>query len=414
METTLPALYRAAESKLLSVADRLAIISEAERIFRDIHPHRPLHRQFLGVDPAAQLRAFAREVRSADYRGSVVDFHQRMISIFEKANDGHTKYMIPPPLGSSSAFLPFQVREYYDPVNEEGPQAPRIPRYIVSDVATKTIFPHPAFRMGVEIIKWNGILIREAALRQGEAGYASNEYAKHSIGLKELTYRELKNLRIPETDHVDIEFMSLNDTLSVMRLPWRFIISAKDATSLAPSTVRILFKEPESLRHVGSRRVKPLVEPVRAVKSKMVREVPVSKNVSEHFDARIVETGGSSFGIITLHNFNPTDQDEYLREMLRVVLRMPGTGLVFDARGNDGGVLGLDQKVINLFTRKRVQVSSSKMRATGLTLKLARLPVAFRDPVTRQIFDAASRTAGLRRIVRGPIFRTLPYSRGRI
>ncbi len=124
--------------------------------------------------------------------------------------------------------------------------------------------------------------------------------------------------------------MSLNGTLSFMRLPWRFIISANDATSPTPSTVRILFKEPKSLRHVGSRRAKPLVEPVRAVKSKMVRKVPVSKNVSEHFDARIVQAGGSSFGIITLHNFDPTDQDEYLREMLRVVLQMPGTGLVFE------------------------------------------------------------------------------------
>ncbi len=181
-------------------------------------------------------------------------------------------------------------------------------------------------------------MIREAALRQGESGYASSEYAKHSIGLKQLTFRDLNVLRIPETDHADVEFMSPNGALSFMRIPWRFVISAEDASSPTPSTVRTLFRNPEFSRHVSSRRVRPLVEPVRALNSKMEREVPVSKNVSEHFDARIMQTEGSSFGIIALHNFNPNQSDEYLREILRVVQQMPRTGLVFDARGDDGGL----------------------------------------------------------------------------
>lgn len=218
------ALLRTAEYNKLNLEERLKIVMQAERLFRDIHPHRPLHLNFLKVDPAAILRNFARSVRKSGGRGSVVDFHNRMIAIFQKIDDRHTAYRPPVPLSDIIAFLPFQVREFYAP-SKAGDFSVLRPNYTVSDVAAKAQFSNPAFEKGVQIVTWNGVAISEAVMEEGREGFGSSRHAKHRLGLKSLTVKRLMFERIPRRDDVEVGFITTGGKKSTISIPWTLVNS---------------------------------------------------------------------------------------------------------------------------------------------------------------------------------------------
>ncbi len=67
------------EKGRLSTAKKLNITSAAITILRDIHPHRPFYRSFLGVDPVTLLFKFRRELlrKPTDAFGSVTKFTKK-------------------------------------------------------------------------------------------------------------------------------------------------------------------------------------------------------------------------------------------------------------------------------------------------------------------------------------------------
>ncbi len=187
------------EKAKLSIEKKMSILSAATILLRDIHPHRPFHIRFLGVDPVRMLFKFRHELlrNPTDAFGSVTKFHQKMIRIFTVIEDFHSVYIAPQPLRGSLALIPFSVREFFD----EGGNR----KFIVTDVAIGAKFSNPLFKKGVEIVKWNGLPIQEAVRRLGTDSFGNNPDSKLMFGIRKLTARDLAIEELPRTRNVTFE-----------------------------------------------------------------------------------------------------------------------------------------------------------------------------------------------------------------
>jgi hypothetical protein len=106
---------------LLSAAERQLLVDQALGLIEQLYVHLPLKRAMHAVDPLQRLKLLKH--RSASLSESA--FHAELISIFTQLRDLHTNYILPEPLRSQIAYLPFRIEEFF-----EGDER----RYVVTEV----------------------------------------------------------------------------------------------------------------------------------------------------------------------------------------------------------------------------------------------------------------------------------------
>jgi len=105
------------------------------------------------------------------------------------------------------------------------------------------------------------------------------------------------------------------------------------------------------------------------------RSVPVRKSLQHILYAETRTVDGREFGYIRLFSFDVDDPDEFVRDFARVIKSdgFPQEGLIIDVRGNGGGKIRAGERLLQLFTPRRIKPELFEFLNTPLNLDVCRL-----------------------------------------
>jgi len=96
-------------------------------------------------------------------------------------------------------------------------------------------------------------------------------------------------------------------------------------------------------------------------------ETPFQDNVA----AKAVKTRSGVLGYLRLWSFEMADDRAFVEEVVRLLGLLPQDGLIVDLRSNPGGLIWAAERLLQLFTPKRVEPARFSMLATPLTRAMA-------------------------------------------
>ena len=369
--------FRKKKRGKLSKADRLRIVGQALVLLERNYVHLPLKRAMHAVDPVQRLRLIGSRIEDTDEQKlpDEMSFHQDMQRLFTSTRDFHTSYRLPAPFGRHTAYLPFLIEEYFEKVN--GIVDAEEPKFLVSKLATG--FEHETFKLGVEVLYWNGTPIKRAIEINGETQAGSNIEARFACGLDSLTIRPLHSSLPPDEEWVVVTYRSLDGRKLDLKQKWLVF---------APRPGQLLAEEIFAGKSLGIDIKKASVNEARKIL--FVSEAPrptgefeqigpgiEKKRLETHVDAflaSVIRTrSGREFGYIRVFNFETENTDEFVREFKRLVQRLPPDGLIIDVRNNGGGIVNAGERLLQLLTPHPIKPELFELINTPLNLELSRL-----------------------------------------
>jgi hypothetical protein len=357
----------------LSVEDRRVVIDEALVLIEQLYVHLPLKRAMHAVDPVQRLKLLQRRVEGLSER----EFHDEMIAIFVGLRDLHTNYLLPIAFDGKIAFLPFRLEEFY----EGG-----APSYLVTSVTAG--FSDEHFKPGVQVRYWNGVPI-DRAVDVGAARQAgSNPDARHARGLSTLTLRPLGMASPPDEEWVVVGFDAGGERREI-RLEWQVFEPEPSPIAVDPKAADDALARTlgfDAITEAVRRASKSLFAPdameterqaARAATGVGADPAPAPapdpgtvSTLPDIFQFRAVTTVHGEFGYIRIRTFMGRDVEGFIRELVRIVGLLPGNGLILDVRGNGGGVIMNGERMLQLFTPRRIEPERLHFINTPLTLRL--------------------------------------------
>lgn len=278
----------------LTGPQRELIVDQAINLLQEIYCHLPQKRKLYGVDPVGDLQKLRKDAAGFN---SDPPFHARLMKIFGDLRDQHTRYRPPVPYGDAHAFLPFRIEACGEPGRRQ---------YIVTTVVPG--FTHPTFGRGVEILRWNGDPIEQAAEKAGREGATAS--AQHCFGLQRLTYRALQMQPVPDEDSVQIHYRA-GDQEHDIDVDWQ-VVSLPGACNACNEVQQItdfhkfLFK-PNDLC-----------------------SLPITSELHK--------TPEGEFGYVRIFTFDMPDPAKFESLFKQEVAKYTNTkGLIVDVRDNSGG-----------------------------------------------------------------------------
>jgi peptidase S41-like protein len=390
------------EKSGLSRKDRLRILDQALLLLEMNYVHLPLKRAMHAIDPIRRLKLLKVRLEEVDRKmESEMQFHKRLLEIFASLRDLHTHYQLPASFTDQMAFLPFLVEQYFVPRRtrkqtardlrkgmESGSKEKctdeLVEKFMVSRVASgfyragaKAGPEVASFEPGVEVLFWNGIPIRRAIEMNGETQAGSNLEARFARGLDSLTSRPLDMSLPPDECWVSITYRSKTGRiLTLAKQEW--MVRAVGAPRLATKTARKKRAAIDRKKTKINQLKRKLYSHKRDLSAH--REVHVHKAFQDLFyaQARIVE--GREIGYIRLFSFNPDDPDQFVAEFQRVITfkgtkrskGFPQEGLIIDVRGNGGGQIRAGERLLQLFTPRRIKPELFEFINTPLNLEICK------------------------------------------
>jgi C-terminal processing protease CtpA/Prc len=339
---------------MLSTAERELLVDQALELIEHLYVHLPLKRAMHAVDPLQRLRLLKH--RSANL--SEPAFHAELISIFTRLRDLHTNYILPEPLRTRTAFLPFRIEEFF-----EGGEH----RYVVTEV--KPGAEDESFRRGVLVTHWNGTPIHRAVELNADREAGSNLDARHARGLASMTIRSLAMSLPPDEEWVIVTFL-LRGRPRERRFDWQVfelglpgggtdplaadgdlaMVLGLDAKAELERQARKLLFAPEAVDI--ARRVHEQTDPLLAGgpgSASPVDFATVSK-LPDVFSFRTVRTPSGQFAYVRIHTFYLSSDTAFLEEFIRIVGLLPQNGLILDVRGNGGGNILAGERLLQVLT----------------------------------------------------------------
>lgn len=354
---------------VLTLEERRLVIGQALVLIEQLYVHLPLKRAMHAVDPVQRLKLLERRLESLSERR----FHDEMIAIFVSVRDLHTNYLLPLSFKGKVAFLPFRVEEFF----EGGAR-----RYLVT--ATAAGFADEHFQAGVEVHHWNGVPIDRAVELNAARQAGSNEDARHARGLSTLTVRPLAMTSPPDEEWVVVGFSAGVEQREI-RLDWQVFQPDPAPTAVDPSApgdpaARALGLD--ALTEAVRRAQKDLFAPeAMAVERQAARAAdapgaaPDPATVStlpDTFQFRSVSTPHGEFGYVRIRTFLGRNVDAFIAELVRILGLLPQNGVILDVRGNGGGVIMSGERLLQLFTPRRIEPERLHFVNTPLTLRVCR------------------------------------------
>jgi hypothetical protein len=357
------------KKRRLSRKDRLRIVEQALLLLNMNYVHLPLKRAMHAVDPIQRLKLLRfrlLEVKESELP-SEMQFHQRMIEIFASTRDLHTMYLLPSPFKDQVAYLPFLIEQYFER-NRGG----RTEKFMVSRVVTEFYQSIPNagpevlfFEPGVEVLYWNGVPIRRAIEINGETQAGSNIEARFARGLDNLTIRPLETSLPPDEAWVDLTYRSRTGGTLTLRQEW--LVHATGSAGTTPLASRSSKKR--AAIDVKKTKINLMRQTLFAP-----REVRVRTSMEQAFNAGIRTVDGREFGYIRLFSFDVAEPDKFVKEFVRVLQSdgFPQRGLIIDARSNGGGEIRAGERLLQLFTPRRIKPELFEFINSPLNLEICR------------------------------------------
>ena len=358
----------------LSRRDRLRLVDQALLLLEMNYVHLPLKRAMHAINPIRRLKLMKfrlEEQKDGDIETDT-QFHKRMLEIFASLRDLHTHYQLPAPFQNQMAFLPFLIEQYF--VTNRKNQ--RVEKFMISRIARRFIRANAApevvsFKRGVEVLAWNGIPIRRAVEINGESQAGSNPEARFARGLDSLTTRPLDLSLPPDESWVSITYRSKEGKiLTLDKQKW--LVDVVREMPLATKTTKRK-RAAIDLKKTKINRLKR--ELYHRKKSAMgPRDVRVKKEFADMFYAQIRRIDARDFGYIRLFSFDPDDPDRFVEEFKRVITSkgFPEDGLIIDVRGNPGGKIRAGERLLQLFSPRRIIPELFEFINTPLNLEICR------------------------------------------
>jgi len=354
----------------LSKRDRLRIVDQALLLLEMNYVHLPLKRAMHAIDPIQRLKLLKFRLMESNEGElqSGMQFHKRMLEIFASSRDLHTMYLLPTPFKDQVAFLPFLIEQYY----EGGGGDERIEKLLVSQVVTQYLqcLPNPGpevvcFEPGVEVLYWNGVPIRRVIEINGETQSGSNLEARFARGLDNLTIRPLDTSLPPDESWVTITYRAKNGKVLTLTQEWLVYMTGATPRLAARSTIK-----KRAAIDIKKSKINQLKRKLYAP-----RDVRVRKGFEDIFYAEIRKIDGRDLGYVRLFSFDVEDPDEFVKEFRRVIKseKFPQEGLIIDVRGNGGGKIRAGERLLQLFTPRRIRPELFEFINTPLNLEICRL-----------------------------------------
>jgi len=368
----LATFLKASEKKhLLSRKDRLRIVEQALLLLNMNYVHLPLKRAMHAVDPIQRLKLLRfrlLEMKESEMP-SEITFHKRMMEIFASTRDLHTLYLLPKPFSDRVAYLPYLIEQYF----ERDKNGRRVEKFMISRVVEQFFkaLPNPGpeainFEPGVEVLHWNGVPIRRAIELNGETQAGSNIEARFARGLDNLTIRPLETSLPPDESWVSLTYRSRSGETLTFTQEWLvYKMSDDDA-------------EPVSSKSTKKKRAAIDIKKTKINQLKRTMFAPRNLNVAKSFEkmfyAQVRRIDGKDLGYIRLFNFEVDEPDKFVDEIARVITSdgFPREGLILDVRGNGGGTIRAGERLLQLFTPRRITPERFEFINTPLNLEICR------------------------------------------
>ena len=369
----LSTFLRAFERKgKLSRKDRLRIVEQSLLLLNMNYVHLPLKRAMHAVDPIQRLKLLRfrlLEMKESEMP-SEMRFHQRMMEIFASTRDLHTMYLLPAPFKDHVAYLPFLIEQYF----ERNGKTARVEKFTVSRVVKEFYQSIPnagpevlSFEAGVEVLYWNGVPIRRAIELNGESQAGSNIDARFARGLDNLTIRPLETSLPPDEIWVNVTYRSRTGKIFTLNQEW--LVHGPGAAG-TPALASKSTRKKRAAIDIKKTKINQLRKTLF-----VPRSVPVRKSLQHILYAETRTVDGREFGYIRLFSFDVDDPDEFVRDFARVIKSdgFPQEGLIIDVRGNGGGKIRAGERLLQLFTPRRIKPELFEFLNTPLNLDVCRL-----------------------------------------
>ncbi len=357
-----------ADSMPSSTAERLAIIDQAELLFK-LYPHMPYKTdRFHFVHPQVYLDNARAEVETA----TETQFHAWMLAAFSVVRDAHTVYGLPSPYRGLTAFLPFQMTGIIDPRGFR--------RFIVSRIMNSQpdTFGHPTFDVGAEIIRWAGVPIEYHVLRTASRLPGGNPSADFARATLACTIRPLAFCTLPfeeEMPFAEIVYTANVESkeLHAIKLPWG-VVRFPPGVALPTKSFSMSPLNDELSR--GRRAIYPK-ELWDAHDFKNSTDLRIVSTIPEAFEfqftggprdrhpidlASLSGMPGRRFGYLRIKAFSdgsdaPGATDRLVEEARRILTLLDEVapdGLIIDIRGNPGGDIEAAERMLQMLTPNRI------------------------------------------------------------
>lgn len=348
-------------SGILTLDERQQIVDAALMLLQEVYVHLPLKRAMHAINPVQRLKLLSQQLDVIDERR----FHNEMLSIFLRLRDLHTNYILPEPLNSHTAFLPFRVEQFF----QDGE-----PRYVVTSTFSHT--PSPSFVPGVIVTHWNGIPINRAVDLNADNEAGSNPAARHARGLAALTIRWLGMSLEPDEDWVDITYHPHGKPSAVegVRFQWQLFSRSTEKLGVekargnkATATAIGLDKKAEVERQVR----KLLFQGTAPVIAAKRRETLPSMFPDVFPRCGDVTVKGKKYGYIRIATFDVEDDQAFIDEFNKLVSQLSPEGLIIDVRGNGGGLVLAGERLLQCLTPKHIEPEKFHFINSSTTLRVA-------------------------------------------
>ncbi len=339
------------------VSDRNKLIDTALELLETIYVHLPLKRSMYAVNPLQRLKLLSRRTEQPKPALSTRDFLNELLSIFCELRDLHTSFVLPEPLRSSTAFLPFRLQRCVSNSGEE--------LYLVTQIMAEGLID-PDFQVGVRVTHWNGTPIDRVVAANADREAGSNPAARRAQGLNALTIRWLGQSLLPDEEWVDIVFLPLaKDAPKQIRFEWKVFQrdeggSQASATAITRAQGSNIFAVGMDARGESERQIRRhLFEEGRKKPAQVghfdIAETSVTEWAQDVFPVcSNVTTSLGVFGYIRIATFNVDDEKRYLEEFTRLLGTLRQDGLILDVRGNGGGLITFGERMLQLLTPKAI------------------------------------------------------------
>ncbi|HEU5239766.1 MAG TPA: S41 family peptidase [Pyrinomonadaceae bacterium] len=382
-------LAHAEKRSSLSRRERLRIVDQALQLLEMNYVHLPLKRAMHAVDPVQRLKLlkFRLETKGSTLE-SGMQFHKRMLEIFASLRDLHTLYLLPDPFKSQSAFLPFLIEQYFEKHGNN-----LIDKFLITRVVNEFInlgegpeLTH--FEPGVEVLYWNGIRIKRAIEINGESQAGSNPEARFARGLDNLTIRPLETSLPPDEKWVEITYQTKHQQTLTAKFEW--LVYNPDEKHGA----NLIHRKKRAAIDIKKTKINQLKRHFFSP-----TDVRVRKRFEENFYAESRKINGREFGYIRLFSFEVEKSDNFVTEFKRVITSpgFPQQGLIIDVRGNGGGRIRAGERLLQLFTPRRIKPELFEFINSPVNLEICRRDRVYQpwaDSIAEAVVTGATYSLG--------------------
>jgi hypothetical protein len=333
-----------------SPTERNLIVDQLRLALSQFYVHLERKKVLYGFDPVRALDLLAPSLEKL----SNTKFHESIAQLIARTRDRHLSFHGKAPNGLSVG-LGFSVEQCWEAKKAQ---------YIVTRIDSRLTRKH--LQVGARVTHWNGVEIDKYLRLNADVFGGGNEAASFARSLAFLTQRPLKEFGPPREESVDLGF-SLNGVPYNEHFVWEGFAAAQVTM---PSISRNFtgFDGDIQLSHLQhARRVQFAPQSFDAPPPAELGEPRVRGSMTGIGYYGCVTTPHGRFGYIRLLSFRANTGNDLVNAFIPLLKELPRNGLIIDMRGNAGGNITAGERLLQLFTPRRITPSRFQFRVTPAT-----------------------------------------------